>query len=208
MSNDLLEFLLKIQIAVSDDIYSYVYFDKQTGKIEKISSNDNQIDDCKSIKVKHSSIDKLVSGEHRLEDYRVLYNPKIKDFEISKLQENTNLQNVNNSLLKISKSATADKENFDVVIEQNNKKECWNFYINKNINFLENVNDVMCFSITESNDPNVLYRTIMFNVSSLIDNFISVPYVYDSEKDIKNVSVFTNKVLDTYAHEVIDDWKI
>jgi hypothetical protein len=39
MSNDLLEFLLKIQIAVSDDLYSYVYFDKQTGKIEKITRN-------------------------------------------------------------------------------------------------------------------------------------------------------------------------
>jgi hypothetical protein len=204
MSNELINFLSTLKITLNEEIYSFVYFDKITGKIEKISCKEekNNDNECQFIKVKYSSVEDLISGKNRLEDYRVLYNSKIKDFEILQLEKNINIKNINNSLLKVNKCVNNNKEVVDLLIQQNNKNKCWNFYINENINFLKNVNDVMFFSITENNDPNILYRTIVFNVNDLVDNFISIPYIYDSEK---NTSVFTNKVLDTYIHEVIND---
>jgi hypothetical protein len=205
MSDDLISFLSEIQISIVEDLYSYVYFDKNTGKIEKISRKEDSDEEVTCLKVNLSDVEDLINGKKRLEDYRVLYNSTIKDFQILELEKNIHVRNINNSLLKIEKLTTYDKDNCDIIVQQNNITQSWNFIVNKNLNFLKNVNDVLFFSITKKNDPNILYRTILVNVSNLTDNIIQIPYVYNTETDLVNVSVFTNKVLDTYIHEVIND---
>lgn len=205
MSNSLIDFLSNIQIAITTSEYSFVYFDQTSGKIEKISSKQENNSAYALLKVKYQTVENLISGKKRLEDYRVAYNSKIKDFEILESEKNINLKNINNSLLKVERTKNNKKTAYDVVIQQDNKQQCWKFIINKNLTFLKNINDTLFFSITKKNDPNILYRTIMFNITDLVDNYISIPYIYDSEKNLTNTSIFTNKVLDTYAHEVIDD---
>lgn len=205
MSKNLINFLSNLKIALNEEQFSYVYFSSATGMIEKISNKFDEETDLKILKVKYNLVKDLINGKRRIEDYGVLYNSKAKDFEILELEKNINIRNINNSLLKINKSSNAEKEKVDVLVQQDNKNQCWNFFINSKINFLKNVNDFMFFSITEKNDPNILYRTISFNVADSQNNCISIPYIYETEKDIEKISVFTHKVLDTYLHEVINE---
>jgi hypothetical protein len=205
MSNDLISFLSNVEILLSEEEYSYVYFDSITGKIEKISSKKENDKKFKVLKVKFSLVKDLVDGKKRLEDYCVIYNSKIKDFEILELEKNLYVKNINNSLFKVDKNLVAKKDKIDVLIQQDNKNKNWIFIFNKKINFLKNVNDYMFFSITEKNDPNILYRTISFSITDLKNNIINIPYKYEVESDIESTSIFVHKVLDSYVHEVLND---
>jgi hypothetical protein len=205
MSDNLIDFLSKVKVETSNNLYSFLYFDKQTGKIEKITNKQSNDQKYESLKVKLSLVEDLINGKQRIEDYRVVYNSKIKDFEIIKIEENFCARDINNILLKINKTVKFDADSYDVVIQQNNKTKSWNIDVNSNINFIKNVNNILFFSVTEKNDPNILYRTIMFDALKLVDNSIQIPYIYENESDLNNISVYTNKVLDSYIHKAIND---
>jgi hypothetical protein len=205
MSDNLIDFLSKVKVETSNNLYSFLYFDKQTGKIEKITNKQSNDQKYECLKVKLSLVEDLINGKQRIEDYRVVYNSKIKDFEIIKIEENFCARDINNILLKINKTVKFDADSYDVVIQQNNKTKSWNIDVNSNINFIKNVNNILFFSVTEKNDPNILYRTIMFDALKLVDNSIQIPYIYENESDLNNISVYTNKVLDSYIHKAIND---
>jgi len=66
-------------------------------------------------------------------------------------------------------------------------------------------NDMLFFSITEKHDPNVLYRSLSFNIRELISNeSIIHPFKYKWEFDKKDVSIYTPKFFQNYIHEILE----
>ena len=62
----------------------------------------------------------------------------------------------------------------------------------------------MYLSVTAKYDPNILYRSLEFKVADLLSDITSIiPFTLDAESVPQNVSIYTAKYFDSYAHEVI-----
>ena len=97
-----------------------------------------------------------------------------------------------------------DKE-YDIIVTQDRADKLW--YINLNpstLTYFSMTNfdhdDELYFSITSKNDPNILYRSLKLPISILAEQLV-MPFESDSEN--KDVSIYTAKYFDSYAHEVI-----
>jgi hypothetical protein len=203
MSKQLIDFLSKIKIEISKKIYYYIYFDNTTQKIEKITKEKDLLDNFKFIKVELSEVEDFINGKKRFEDYRVIYSSKFNNFVLTEIKNVSKIKDINEKIFKIPK--LIKNKSYNIVIQQDNNKKCWNFFINKQLKFTEDLNDSFFFMITKKNDPNILYKTINFNKNNLVDNCVSVPYTYKVEESLTNLSIYTNKTLNTYAHEVKND---
>jgi len=61
----------------------------------------------------------------------------------------------------------------------------------------------LSFSVTEKNNPNVLYRTLSFPFSQLVNDFYVVKdFKNDYEFNGDPVSVYTIKRFDSYSYEI------
>ena len=101
-----------------------------------------------------------------------------------------------------------DKE-YDIIVQQNTVNKTWSIMLNPYTKkFLQTSgamqDDVLFFSITSKYDPNILYTSLEFKISDLLSESTSViPIVSEYEQDPDNVSIYTAKYFDSYAHEVI-----
>ena len=97
-------------------------------------------------------------------------------------------------------------KDYDIIVRQNTQDKVWDMVINPYTKkFLKNSNEILHFSITSKYDPNILYRSLEFNVGELIEKSAVIPFMYDIESSAENVSIYTAKYFDSYAHEVIND---
>jgi len=100
-------------------------------------------------------------------------------------------------------------KDYDVIVQQNLVDRCWTIILNPYTKSFLNtsgysINDKLYFSVTEKYDPNILYRTLEINAEELLwAQPKNVPFIYDSESSGDNVSIYTAKYFEHYAHEVI-----
>ena len=100
-------------------------------------------------------------------------------------------------------------KDYDIIIQQNVKLKYWNIQINPYTKkFLRTSgyrpSENLYFSITAKHDPNILYRSLEFKISDLLTELNPIiPFIYDSESSEDDVSIYTAKYFDSYAHEVI-----
>ena len=97
-----------------------------------------------------------------------------------------------------------DKD-FDIIITQDRADKMWHINLNPStLTYFNMTNydhdDELYFSITSKHDPNILYRSLKLPISILAEQLV-MPFESDSEN--KDVSIYTAKYFDSYAHEVI-----
>ena len=101
------------------------------------------------------------------------------------------------------------EKEYDVIVQQNTISKCWNVVLNPYTKkFLltsgYNPKETLYFSVTSKYDPNVLYRSLEFSVSDLLSDINSIiPFKFTAEEDLNNVSIYTAKYFENYAHEII-----
>ena len=104
--------------------------------------------------------------------------------------------------------AQIDKE-YDIIVQQNISNSSWNIVLNPYTKkFLVSSGyaptDILYLSVTAKYDPNILYRSLEFKVADLLSDITSIiPFTLDAESVPQNVSIYTAKYFDSYAHEVI-----
>tara|TARA_B110000503_G_scaffold99799_1_gene149282 strand:+ start:16244 stop:17572 length:1329 start_codon:yes stop_codon:yes gene_type:complete len=97
----------------------------------------------------------------------------------------------------------------DIVVIENQIDKYWSIRLSNAMKeFLKSSsyrkNDKLYFSITSKYDPNILYRTLDFSLNDLLNNNYKVyDFKYDCEFTGDEVSIYTTKFFDSYAHEVI-----
>lgn len=97
-----------------------------------------------------------------------------------------------------------DKE-YDIIITQDRADKMWHINLNPStltyfsMTYHDN-DDELYFSITSKHDPNILYRSLKIPISMLAEQLV-MPFESDSEN--KDVSIYTAKYFNSYAHEVI-----
>lgn len=100
---------------------------------------------------------------------------------------------------------------YDLVIVQNLKKGYWEIELNpRTRRYLKSSGfypkDYVYFSLTAKHDPHILYRTFEFKLGDLIEeNKQVVPFKYDIEKEGEELSLYTPKYFNNYAHEIVND---
>ena len=96
----------------------------------------------------------------------------------------------------------------DITIMQDIANTCWKIFIGKKLEQklridAINLNVMLHFSVTEYNNPNVLYRTLMVDLEQLVKNHYQVlDFKSDYEFEGKPVSIFTVKRYDHYLYKV------
>ena len=134
-----------------------------------------------------------------------------KDYSVTEntieVVDQTKLKNGSTILLgKKLYKVQLDKE-YDIIITQDKPSELWTLALNPaTLKFLQMTNydhdDVLYFSITAKHDPNILYRALKVSMSEL-NKIHVIPFEFENEKN-KDVSLYTAKYFDSYAHEVIE----
>ena len=101
-----------------------------------------------------------------------------------------------------------DRE-YDIIVQQNTQNKTWSILINPYTKkFLQTSGyrptETLYFSVTSKYDPNILYRSLEFTVSDLLSEKTSIiPFTTELEQDSTDVSIYTAKYFDSYAHEGI-----
>jgi hypothetical protein len=201
MSDAVLEFIRSIQQVHQEKSYSYVYFDIETSKIEKISNKNDEVENLKYIKVLTENIDDIFTGKKRIEDYRVFYNLQKDSYELTFLDDEIIIPQISDKIYQIIKVSKSQIYSFDVTIRQNVPDKMWDIFLNEKI---KHITKKLFFSITAKNDPNILYRTILID-TDIEGICTSVPFMFEQENDTTNISVYTNKILKNYAYEITNE---
>jgi len=100
-------------------------------------------------------------------------------------------------------------KDYDIIVKQNTINRTWCMNLNPYTKkFLKSsgqlANEKLYFSVTSKYDPNILYRSLEFTIGDLLDETSSIiPFIYESENSVDDVSIYTAKYFDSYAHEVI-----
>ena len=125
------------------------------------------------------------------------------------LSETTDLKNGQTILCGKSLYQIAVDKEYDIIVQQNTLSKLWTLSLNPYTKkFLQTSGyspvETLYFSVTSKYDPNVLYRSLEFTVGDLLSDASSViPFIFESEADSKDVSIYTAKYFDSYAHEII-----
>lgn len=183
----------------------YIYYEKSSGIIKKISGKKEDIfEDTDILEANYAEVKDIYEGKKSFNDYIVSYDIKLKSFSLILKDINIKTFDINEYLFKIP---LLDDTNSDLVVVQNFKKMLWEIKINKKIIQSVKENGVssyskLFFSITKKDDPNIIYRSFRFNINEILEKHtVTIPFVCYQE-ELENVSVFTNKYFDTYSYKV------
>jgi len=203
MINNLRKFVENLEVSKSN-VGMHVYFDPDTGKINKISSKEETAPGLHSIYVNYEDVKDIQHGVRRIDDFIVTYNPTKNRLVITDQLEKTKIPNVRDRLYNIPQNVPNADINIccyrdEWTVYLNEEKRLEHFEADKRLSF----DLVMNFSITDKNDPNILHQSIKINYQSLLNQEqVNISDQIDSTINPNNVSVYTAKYFDTYNYEV------
>jgi len=185
----------------------YICFDLSTNKIQKIINSipEECEDGFGSFATTYDEVSNILSGEFKLEDSEVWFNPEIKQYQVKDLRyQDPDI--IKEKIFKMSYVIDAD-----VKVIMDYATTCWKFYISEDFlstlkEYNVSINSTLYFSVTEKGNPNVLYKLMKVPFKELIKDFYYIiPFDSKFEIDKTDFSVYTIKKFDTYSLEVINE---
>lgn len=189
--SDLKSLLTRLTIESSTDKKHYVYYDKDTKRIHKISPREERSKyECFDIPTE--KVEPILNGQVRTEDYYVFFDYAIKKYSIQR-RFNENFSNI--SLREVpfygegDLSLTIDSNyiTFDIV-------EDLKSHLAGDVSSLH-------FIITERNNPYVMYDKCDIVAKTLLENN-KVEHQLSEEQLKRGLSIYTNPVFNTYSFKV------
>ena len=179
-----------------------VYFEEVSGLILAISNVDQEFENF--FEVDYEDIAKFVDGIEPMLMHKVVYNINTSSYNI--IPKESKIELLAEDLIhKIT-----PKSVYQVGFWQNTIKNCWSISLSSDQrDNLEQVksrpNEQLNFSVTQKNNPNILYRSFSCTLNDLIDND-SVDFNYDSqdEERLTDYSVYTNRKFEKYTCGVVN----
>jgi len=188
-----------------DNSYAVV-FDPDTLAIHSITRKHSVTEHDTWLETTYEDVEPILSGKENLNQCNVIYDMKSKQYQLSRNTLDNPIYNVTELIYQVPEST---EEPADIQVVQDVKNTCWKFLMGdalrtKLTNNRINANIEVSFSITEENNPNVLYRTLSFSLKDLLQNFyVVLDFKQEREFSGEPVSVYTIHKFDTYSYEVI-----
>jgi len=195
---------------------SYVCFNVREGNILAITNNkpDDLDFDCewKSIIVDVAEVEDILLGNEDYANFIVIYDRtylgyKLKRKEIIPVDE-LNIQEIVYKIPQVHKDLDAD-----IKIIQDIDTTCWKVYVGKDAAGklraeFASLKLVLHFSVTQYNNPNILYRILKVDLEKLVNEHHCVlHFEEDWEYDpYFPVSIFTVRRFDNYTYQRVVDY--
>ena len=181
------------------DIVYKVYFDKHTGNILSISNVEQDIEDFFVADI--DDIRQYINGENSITRHKVIYDIKTSAYVIVDKYKKIE-SDVNDNVYKIEQ-----QNNAQVLVQYTKSTNKWKITLSdtakKDLSTKkELINQRLQFSITQKNNPNILYEYFTTTVALLLDE----PIIIDSQSqfDFDNFSVYTNRKFQKYSCEGVN----
>lgn len=209
MSN-LANLIKEINDQISTVSTSFVYYDKETGKIQKISNKKEEYKDFECFKIETEVVKDIILGKKKSDNFVVTYDLFEKRLTVKEASYESELGSELNSIrYKLYEIPNTEDSNYDVKIIQDFKKKCWRIKLGKETikelkNSRYNSNDLIYFSITQKHNPNILYKALEIKLKELLNDEIVYEFSYDWEFNKSDISIYTPKFFKSYIYEVID----
>lgn len=204
MTEDVFEILRQLELYNSNEKKFYVYYDPSTGEIIHFR-NYFEDDPHPFIEVLESELDTPIE-QFDLKKYFV--SKKGDKAELSRIDTIAALENINNidsliyQLPKVDLKDFNNQEETDLIVEQDNIKEIFRIIFSKATKerFLRyrSMQQELNIYVTAESDPNILYKTLKFKISDLIDNDSFVINFEDFSGE--NCNLFSVKYFESYIH--------
>ena len=198
--------LLKKLTVTATQPFSYIYYEKETGKINKVSSRNDIEDGFEIFEIPSADVEPILKGERKTEEFVIFYDASSKQIQLKEVSyKDRSFSTVSMSYqLPVVESGSG----YDVVLIQDIVNQCWTLFINDSTKRFLNTagyerNEVLYFSVTSKGDPNILINSLEFTIESVLDTALCIPFKFEQECTSGHVSIYTAKHFDNYAHEVI-----
>lgn len=206
MSN-LANLIREINHQISTVSESFVYYDKETSKIQKISNKQEEYKDFECFKIETEVVKDIILGKKKSDNFIVTYDLSEKRLTVKEKTYESDLDSIRYKLYEVP---SAKDLNYDVKIIQDFKKKCWRIKLGKETtkelkNSRYNSNDLIYFSITQKHNPNILYKALEIKLKELLNDKIVYEFSYDWEFNKSDISIYTPKFFKSYMYEVIND---
>lgn len=186
-------------------IYYNVYYNQETGSIVSITTKDRQ-----HLKTYYTTtfneVEDFITGAKNLIDYKVVYDLQTANYFIAHKNDKIVLD-IDNLVHKISSS-----DNAQLTVIKNNVNNKWQIVIDLELTYKNNIDkttildETLWFSITQKNNPNVLYRHFSISLQELLDNnVLDIDFSSQDEQKLTNYSVYTNRRLVSYSKREINE---
>jgi len=194
----------EINTQISTVSKSFVYYNKETSKIQKIS-NKKINSDLEVFKIETSLVQDIIVGKRKSDDFIVIYDLSEKRLTVKEITYESELSSIKYKLYDITRSTDTV---YDVKISQDQLKKCWKISLSNDtkrelLGSKYHSNDTIYFSVTQKHNPNILYRSLEVSLNVLLNNEIEYLFEYDWEMQNKEVSIYTPKFFNSYVYEVI-----
>lgn len=188
-----------------EQIYYNVYYNQETGSIASITTKDRP-----HLKTHYTTtfneVEEFITGAKNLIDYKVVYDLQTANYFIAHKNDKIVLD-IDNLVHQITSS-----DNAQLTVIKNNVSNKWQIVIDLELTYKNNIDkaaildETLWFSITQKNNPNVLYRHFCINLQELLDNkVIDIDFLSQDESKLTNYSVYTNRRLVSYSTREINE---
>ena len=182
-----------------------MYYNQETGSIVSITTKDRQ-----HLKTYYTTtfneVEDFITGAKNLIDYKVVYDLQTANYFIAHKNDKIVLD-IDNLVHKISSS-----DNAQLTVIKNNVNNKWQIVIDLELTYKNNIDkttildETLWFSITQKNNPNVLYRHFSISLQELLDNnVLDIDFSSQDEQKLTNYSVYTNRRLVSYSKREINE---
>lgn len=191
---DLSSLLSQLTQEVSQEEKHYVYYDKDTNKIEKITPVRDTSSINEFFEINSEFVRPILLGTKKIDDYVVYYDFSLKSRQIKLLK--TYINNIQTLIEVFDEVKFADLE---ILVSRENIK----FSLTRDLHghIISDYTSII-IAVTEKNNPYKLHNSAMFTANKLADPNFCIDYQFDKDLLEDGVSIYTNKIFDTYSLKV------
>lgn len=181
-----------------------VYFDLDTGKL--LSITNKVLEQYPTyFEAPVQEIEDFLVGTRDMLRHKVIFDVKEQNYKIVSHQESV-IAYVDDHIFRINQIKSPQ-----VIVVQDLNNRCWSISTSDEVkermkDVGARLEEVMLFSITQYNNPNILYNHFHVRLRDIIEkDSVRFNFTSQIEQEINKVSVYTNKKFERYSHEVVND---
>lgn len=194
------------QVELARSKYAVV-FDPETLAVTAVRKSRNLPESLSYTEVEFDEVQDIIEGKESIRSKRVFYDLKTETYKLVKNTDDSEYK-LSELIYKVPKK---HYKNAEIQVIQDIPNSCWKIHINDSLkkrltSAHVNVNIDMCLSVTEENNPNILYRMLKFSLRDLIQkSSVVFAFVNTKEFTAESASIYTVQRFDSYSYEVINE---
>ena len=181
----------------------YVIYNEINGVILKISPLiDKLLTGTNYINVDIMQVNNILQGRESVYSYNVVFDEHAQDFQLKFIENDSDNEcNINDVIYEVNESNCMA----DVIIIQNFVENYWQIRLSSEViekiknlsnNKLQNIH----LSLTEKNNPNILYKELIIDSAYILEHqTYSIPFSDEFEFNNTPISIYTVKKYNSYT---------